>query len=149
MQETLFQKRSISTAIPPTAAHSSPGPADVPWGKRAEQEVKSLWQGPSCNHTEQKTPDREGGLERGNNMTSSLGRISLCPQHAAFLIQFGVLIKFKLFELTLITLFLPPQGVSASLPTPKALAACNGELQSQGNVGLKENVPQFSCGFSS
>ncbi|XP_075013789.1 vesicle-associated membrane protein 2-like [Calonectris borealis] len=42
MQETIFQKRSISTAIPPVAAaRSSPGPADIPWGKRTEQNKRS------------------------------------------------------------------------------------------------------------
>lgn len=36
--------------------------------------------------------------------------------------------KLKLFEQILIILFLPPQGVSASLLTPKALVAFSGKL---------------------
>lgn len=49
--------------------------------------------------------------------------------------------KLKLFELILVTLFLSPQGVSASLLTPKALVAFNISLQAPGNVGLKEMAP--------
>lgn len=50
--------------------------------------------------------------------------------------------KFKLFELLLVVLVLPPQGVSASLPTPEALMAFNGSLQAPWNVRLKETSPR-------
>lgn len=36
-----------------------------------------------------KVPDRKAGQERGNDITATWGR-SLCPQDAAFLIQFCV-----------------------------------------------------------
>lgn len=94
-------------------------------------------------------PDRKGELERGKYLNSNGGTISLCPRDADFLIQFCDLNEIKLFELILVVLFLPPQGVSASLLTPKALVAFNGSLQAPGNVGLKKNVPQVSYGFSS
>lgn len=56
---------------------------------------------------------------------------------------------FKLFELNtiLVVLVLPPQGVSASLPTPEAVVAFNGSLQAPGNVGLRELSPSSAGEF--
>lgn len=55
--------------------------------------------------------------------------------------------NFKVFELILVLLFLPPQGVSASLLTPKALVAFNGSLRAPGNAGLKHMSPRLTVDF--